>query len=63
MALIEMRHNDALTLRDCAIYANELAFLAHRIYLVQSELILFMSPVCRSDKVRLWFNSEGERTG
>ena len=29
MALIEMRHNDALTLRDCAIYANELAFLAH----------------------------------
>lgn len=40
MALVEMCHDDALTLWYRAVDADELAILAHRVYLMQRELVL-----------------------
>lgn len=40
MAFVEVGHDDTLTLRNGPVQAHELALLAHRVYLVQRELIL-----------------------
>ena len=40
MALVEMRHDDPLALRNSSVYTNELALPPHRVYLMQSKLIL-----------------------
>ena len=40
MALVEVRHKDAMAFWYRAVDADELAVLAHRVYLMQSELVL-----------------------
>ena len=40
MALIEVRHDNALPFGDRPVDANKLALLAHGINLVQRELVL-----------------------
>lgn len=40
MTFVEVSHDDTLALRNGPVQADELALLAHRVYLVQRELIL-----------------------
>lgn len=40
VAFVEVGHDDTLAFRDGPIHADKLAFLTHRVYLVQRKLIL-----------------------
>lgn len=42
VTLVEVRHNDALALWDAPVVTDELAVFAHRVDLVQRELILLI---------------------
>ncbi len=50
VAFVQVGHDDALSLRDRPVYANELPLLPHRVDLMQRKLVLraYVSPAERT---------------
>ena len=60
MALVQMGHDDTLTFGYGPVHTNELAVLAHRVDLVQRQLILRNAVASAARRLDLYMD---KRTG